>query len=456
MKLAPPPLDIGPDKGFENTDLFGYKDFGERFARIVEALSSAVIVLDGPWGSGKTTFTQQWAGLLRKRGHAVVQFDAFANDYHDDAFVALAGAIHACSKDEKLEGLQKLKALFLKSAAGVTKALPPIATRVGINLVTLGALSSAEVSKLVEAIQSANSSQLEKRIAKAYENTQAINEFRDRLTELARELARSRTSGTEETDPANKTQQQKLVFIIDELDRCKPTFALNLLERIKHLFSVDEIVFVLVAHLPQLARMVEKEYGVSSGVQYLEKFHHWRVSLPNKTSAAHEGKQARYLDHLLREMDVPARVLDDLLRGLLALADIHGLPLRTLEQVVNNVALVFLGTDDRYIAPLIYGLAVMRIVDPELYEKARTGRLNMDDALRFLRFDEWNTERIHAETVKRHKDTWTYATVRDDELDQNTRAALDLRIVPMTGLTGPQLMTMTCEQIDGLWQHDLQ
>ena len=257
MKLAPPPLDIGPDKGFENTDLFGYKDFGERFARIVEALSSAVIVLDGPWGSGKTTFTQQWAGLLRKRGHAVVQFDAFANDYHDDAFVALAGAIHACSKDEKLEGLQKLKALFLKSAAGVTKALPPIATRVGINLVTLGALSSAEVSKLVEAIQSANSSQLEKRIAKAYENTQAINEFRDRLTELARELARSRTSGTEETDPANKTQQQKLVFIIDELDRCKPTFALNLLERIKHLFSVDEIVFVLVAHLPQLARMVE-------------------------------------------------------------------------------------------------------------------------------------------------------------------------------------------------------
>ena len=42
-------------------------------------------------------------------------------------------------------------------------------------------------------------------------------------------------------------------------------------------------------------------------------------------------------------------------------------------KVVNNVALVFLGTDDRYIAPLIYGLAVMRIVDPELYEKARTG-----------------------------------------------------------------------------------
>ncbi len=72
MKLAPPPLVIAPDDGFENTDIFGYKDFGERFAHIVEALDSTpVIVLDGPWGSGKTTFTQQWAGLLRQRGHVV-------------------------------------------------------------------------------------------------------------------------------------------------------------------------------------------------------------------------------------------------------------------------------------------------------------------------------------------------------------------------------------------------
>ena len=79
------------------------------------------------------------------------------------------------------------------------------------------------------------------------------------------------------------------------------------------------------AHLPQLARMVEKEYGVSSGVQYLEKFHHWRVSLPNKTSAAHEGKQARYLDHLLREMDVPARDVNGLSASLFE-NFVHGAP----------------------------------------------------------------------------------------------------------------------------------
>ena len=454
MKLAPPPLAITPNEGFEKTDIFEYKDFGERFANIVEALDSAtVIVLDGPWGSGKTTFTQQWAGLLRQREHAVVQFDAFANDYQDDPFIALAGAIHACSGHEKTEGAKNLKTAFLKSAAGVTKALPSIATRVVVNLVTQGALSAAAVSKLVESIESARSSQLEKRIAKAHENTEAINEFRERLSELARQLAQGTTAATEETKLADKATR-KFVFIIDELDRCKPTFALSLLERIKHLFSVDEIVFVLIAHLPQLARMVEKEYGVTSGIQYLEKFHRLRVSLP-VAHATRGSRQTRYLYHLLEEMDVrmdQPRVYDDVTQALPALVDTYDLSLRTLEQVVYNVTLVFLGTDDRFFAPLICGLAVMRIVDPQLYEKARTGRLNLNDALQFLRFDEWNTERIHAETVERHKETWTYATARDDELDPVMRERC-LRIIGFP-MTGAQLITVTCKQIDDLWQRE--
>lgn len=459
MKLAPTPLTIGPDDGFENTDLFGYKDFGERFASIVEALDSAVILLDGAWGSGKTTFTQQWAGLLRQRGHAVVQFDAFANDYQDDAFVALAGAIHACSKEEKPEGIDSLKASFLKSAAGVGKALPFIATRVAVNLVTQGALSTAAVSKLVESIESAHSSQLEKRIATAHENSQVVEEFRHRLSELATELAKGTTTGPQESKPANKTKQ-KLVFIIDELDRCKPTFALSLLERIKHLFSVDEIVFVLVAHLPQLARMVEKEYGVSSGVQYLEKFYGLRIRLP-VAPANHQGRHAQYLDHLLGEMNVQIDepvVLENIAEGLRPLAEIYDLSLRTLQQVVSSVLLVCLATSEgnfRF-GPLISGLAVMRIVDPTLYEKARNGGLNLNDTLQFLRFDEWNTKKIDQHAINWYKRGWTYATARDDELPDPLDDDLKDhdRWLSRSRMARADMVTVTCKQIDDLWQRE--
>ncbi len=460
MKLAPPPLAIGPDDGFENTDLFGYKDFGERFAHIIEGLDSAtVILLDGPWGSGKTTFTQQWAGLLRQRGHAVVQFDAFANDYQDDAFVALAGAIHACSKDETPQGIEKLKKSFLRAATSVTNAMPSIATRVVVNFVTQGALPAADPSKLVESIQSASRSQLEKRIEGAQENTQAINEFRNRLTELARKLAQGTTSGTKETKPKNKAKQ-RLVVIIDELDRCKPTFALNLLERIKHLFSVDEIVFVLVAHLPQLARMVEREYGITSGIQYLQKFHQLRIGLP-VALASHERRQTQYLDHLLREMDVrmdEPGVMNRVIEGLRPLTEIYGLSLRTLEQVVSSIGLVCLATNERYFrfAPLISGLAAMKIVDPELYEKARTGRLHMNDAMQFLKFDDWGTREIHEGTVQWHKDGWTYATARDDELrdPKYKYLVINHQWLVRFNIMRSNMVPATCKQIDDLWQRE--
>ena len=52
MKLAPPPLVVTPNEGFEKTDLFEYKDFGERFAHIVEALDSAT-VMGARWALGQ-------------------------------------------------------------------------------------------------------------------------------------------------------------------------------------------------------------------------------------------------------------------------------------------------------------------------------------------------------------------------------------------------------------------
>ena len=235
MKLAPPPLAIGPDDGFENTDIFGYKDFGGRLADIVEAFdSSTVIVLDGPWGSGKTTFTQQWAGLLRQRGHAVAQFDAFAHDYQDDAFVALAGKVYAHPQHKETEGIEDRKKKFLELAASVSKTLPSMTARVVLNLVTQGALPSTVISKLVESIESAQTSQLEKRIEESLESARAVNEFRKCLSELTGKLATALPTG--ETQTPEETPR-KFVFIIDELDRCRPTFALSLLERVKHLFS---------------------------------------------------------------------------------------------------------------------------------------------------------------------------------------------------------------------------
>lgn len=74
----------------------------------------------------------------------------------------------------------------------------------------------------------------------------------------------------------------KLVIFIDELDRCNPTFAIKLLERIKHFFDDDRFIFVFSTNLSELQYTVKKFYGEGiDGYSYLDKFFDLQFTLPN-------------------------------------------------------------------------------------------------------------------------------------------------------------------------------
>jgi predicted KAP-like P-loop ATPase len=63
------------------------------------------------------------------------------------------------------------------------------------------------------------------------------------------------------------------VFVIDELDRCRPPFAPEVLENIKHLFSVPNIVFILSMNRSQIEESIRCEYGTQvHASKYLQKF----------------------------------------------------------------------------------------------------------------------------------------------------------------------------------------
>src|SRR6202040_617942 len=101
-----------------------------------------------------------------------------------------------------------------------------------------------------------------------------FDEFRSTLTNLASQLI-DRTQRVEKRRPAS------LVFVIDELDRCRPPYALSLLEKIKHFFSVDNVIFLLPTNLQQLETSVKAEYGAIDAHTYLEKFYHLRIAFPD-------------------------------------------------------------------------------------------------------------------------------------------------------------------------------
>lgn len=367
-----------PDEGFtEDNDLFGYREFGERLTNLIQNVEgSFAIALDGPWGSGKSVFVRQWAGLLRTRGAGVILFDAFGNDHFEDAFLALSAQIHAAAK-EKLSDQEPVRQ-FLQRAKRAGTALVPTLSRIAIRLGTAGMLSSEDLkdsSKFLEAIQQTADvveDAVAERLESAKKERDALEEFRKILSELAPHLGSDGES--ESSFP--------LVFVIDELDRCRPPFALSIIERVKHLFSVPGVCFVFVTNMDQLEGAVKGTYGSATDARtYLQKFYNLRVVLPE--AQVREGQQALYISYLFEKLDIKlhGQTVDLSLSNqerLGRLAKAHNLSLRALERIATNLVLVTASLELRnqyFSSDITIDLCVLRELWPESYQEARKSSL---------------------------------------------------------------------------------
>ncbi|MEZ6853147.1 P-loop NTPase fold protein [Halodesulfovibrio aestuarii] len=101
MRLFPKPLEIGEFEGFtKKKDIFNREDFGIGLQRLFERVDEPLtVILDSPWGTGKSTFIEMWCGHMRQQGFPVIHFDAFKHDHVDDAFGALAGEVFAKAEE---------------------------------------------------------------------------------------------------------------------------------------------------------------------------------------------------------------------------------------------------------------------------------------------------------------------------------------------------------------------
>ena len=152
MRLAPPRLEIGDRDGFDGTDIFCYEKFGRNLASLVESLEgSSVVALDGGWGSGKTVFAKQWAGLLRNCGSAVIYFDAFAADSGDDPLFDIASQLFAAAKEGRV------RKDFGEKAVAVFKVLAMRVPAAALRLTVGGGLGEEIVGTLADAQEAGTS-----------------------------------------------------------------------------------------------------------------------------------------------------------------------------------------------------------------------------------------------------------------------------------------------------------
>jgi predicted KAP-like P-loop ATPase len=272
-----------------------------------------MLLLDAQWGTGKTTFVKMWLGELAKIGIPTIYFDAFANDYHDDAFLTVAGEIVARAEQLKPRSKRALQK-FKDSAIGVAKALGRASVRIGIRTATAGLLTGEEVMEGVKIAADVAKSAgdetakavddlLKERLESHKTDREVFDEFKTALNDLANALSAQADKAKSAAANVSTTEASAplLVFVIDELDRCRPSFALELLEKIKHFFAVQGVIFVLVSSLRQLETAVRSAYGDADALTYLEKFYHLRLLFPTGTRDRYEMGPETYLRFLQKE-----------------------------------------------------------------------------------------------------------------------------------------------------------
>jgi hypothetical protein len=178
---------------------------------------------------------------------------------------------------------------------------------------------------------------------------QTIALFKARMTTLICEL-----------EKVENVQLPILVFI-DELDRCRPTYAIELLEAIKHLFGVDGVYFVVATNLEQLGHSIKSVYGEQfDSERYLKRFFDQEYLLPDPNT----GKFVTFLherlglDSLRRSyVPVDSSLIDPLTPSqymLVAVGKAFDLSLRDLEQVSASLQAILMNWPENERVHLTY------------------------------------------------------------------------------------------------------
>lgn len=241
--------------------------------------NSFVLCLDADWGFGKTFLIERWAeDLKEKLNHPVVYFDSWKNDFSDDPLLAFL-----CEFEKSLKAYESITPKGMKILNGVIKvgksAIAPT-NLTSLMKVALKAFTGVDASQSLDAISEVMGNTIDRYMGEAVESHNLrkakIDDFSKKLESLLNELDRIGLS-------------LPMYVFIDELDRCKPSYAIQLLEGIKHIFGTRGVYFIIATNKPQLSHSIKAVYGGEfDSDTYLQRFfdQEYRLDTPNYSSFA--------------------------------------------------------------------------------------------------------------------------------------------------------------------------
>lgn len=209
------------------------------------------IFVDASWGMGKTYFAEAFRELIElKKAEPkieIITINSWETDYFSDPMKSIMGEIN----DKNLISIETQEI-----AENIVKNIFKAGSKFILKLILKKAkFNDEDIEELKSIFTGINTSELQD-----YKNYKAlVNNFKEKLS----------------------SENRLKLIIIDELDRCKPDYAIELLETVKHFFGVKNIIFIFLVNKEQLKSIISTSYLTEDKCsEYFEKFFDIEFKLP--------------------------------------------------------------------------------------------------------------------------------------------------------------------------------
>lgn len=313
----------------DRLDRARYAEFLTNYLAAEGKQRNYVLNLNAEWGAGKTWFIKRWYMELRQH-YPTVYIDAWQQDFSDDPLLTVISSIIEQLRDatgNKLAVPDGIKSKLL----GLLKAGGKLVLKSAIKKAGLEdgdfSLEGEDADKLVDTLCSNHKER--------YESIQYLKQEIRQWVEAAVGLSEGKLDY-----PA--------FILIDELDRCRPSYAVEMLETIKHIFDIPRVVFVLATDTEQLQHAIKVIYGEGFDAEsYLGRFFHRRFTLGSisRREFIQQGLSDKKLQ--FNNVNVWPEVTDSqvLVNVFTAVCDYFSLSLRKTEQVLDRTIASILNYD---------------------------------------------------------------------------------------------------------------
>lgn len=355
-------------------DEFQRKPIAERLAALLSSdIDISPMIIDGSWGTGKTTFCQELIKLIKEQKfdeYQIVYLDAFRSDHSGDPLLALlAQIIKDCTPDnatneplsaKRQEWTKKLARAIGFTAKTVAKAVA-------------GHALKQSADNLIDGFQQVMSSDQAKETADTFIDTAV--KLSDQAIDATVEILLKEQIEAEKNLDALKacliefSAERPIILFIDELDRCRPDYAVAMLETVKHVFDIPSVKAVLVTNSQQLHAAINHRYGLTVDAQkYLDKFLKYRFRLPERTKDSLWQNSSLHFNNLVMKNERLSQIFSDGTKDFVAsLVEQNHLSLREIETFVRYLEIYYCFQQDNAATRNISGCKLLIVTAVYIY-----------------------------------------------------------------------------------------